>query len=54
MVAPSAHTSLAIVPLVSSRSTSGADQGMERPIASVTSASPSVAAMPKSLSTGCP
>ena len=53
-VAPSDQTSLATVPDTSSWSTSGADHGIDSPTASLVSASPSVAAMPKSESTGCP
>ena len=53
-VAPSDHTSLATVPEMSSWSTSGADHGIERPTASFVSASPRVAAMPKSERTGWP
>ena len=53
-VAPSDHTSLATVPATSSSSTSGADQGTDRPTASLDSAWPSVEAIPKSDSTGWP
>ena len=46
---------LAIVPVVSSRSTSGADQGTDMPTVSAASgAAPRLDAIPKSLNTGCP
>ena len=51
-VAPNDHTSVATVPPVSPRSTSGAAHGTETPAASV--ASCCRPAMPKSLSTGWP
>ncbi len=53
-VAAKAQTSLEIVPDVSSSSTSGADQGMDRPTESSSRCVVSVEAMPKSDSTGCP
>ncbi len=53
-MAPSAHTSDEIVPGVSSRSTSGADHGIESPTESSSRIEVRVDAMPKSESTGCP
>ena len=54
MVAAIDQTSVAMLPLLSSLSISGADHGTLIPITALESDSLRVEAMPKSESTGCP